>query len=119
MKRNQKSSEFILSSEVPLENVATGVSRQIMGYDDEILLAKVNFDKGGVGEMHNHYHSQVTYVVSGAFEVTIGDQKKVLKAGDSFYIPPMIMHGAVCMEAGMLIDVFSPIREDFFDENED
>ncbi len=90
------------------------MKRQIMGYDDKILLAKVAFEKGGIGQMHQHYHSQVTYVVSGAFELTIGDETKVLKGGDSFYIPPNMMHGAVCLEAGTLIDVFSPVREDFF-----
>lgn len=118
MKRDKASAEFILSKEVALENVAPGMNRQIMGYDDKILLAKVDFEKGGIGSLHNHHHSQVTYVVNGSFEVTIGDEKKVLNGGDSFYIPPMVMHGAICLEAGTLIDVFSPVREDFFTEAE-
>lgn len=116
MKREKSSAEFILASEAPVEKVAEGVNRQITGYDDHMLLAKVDFEKGGVGAMHNHHHSQVTYVVDGSFEVTIGDKKQVLNGGDSFYIPPMVMHGAICLAAGTLIDVFSPIREDFFDE---
>jgi quercetin dioxygenase-like cupin family protein len=52
-------------------------------------------------------------VVSGSFKVTIGDETKVLNGGDAFYIPPNVMHGAICLEDGILIDVFSPIREDF------
>jgi quercetin dioxygenase-like cupin family protein len=75
----------------------------------------VSFDKGGVGTLHQHPHTQITHVESGVFEVEIGEEKKVLKAGDAFYIPPNIMHGAVCLEAGVLIDVFSPMREDFID----
>ncbi|UII76789.1 cupin domain-containing protein [Flagellimonas sp. HMM57] len=107
------SKEFLFGSEIPWEKVGEGVERQIMGYDDKIMLVNVKFDKGGIGPMHEHYHSQVTYVVSGSFELTIGDETKILNGGDSFYIPPHVMHGAVCLEAGFLIDVFSPIREDF------
>ena len=107
------SKEFLIGDDIEWETVAEGVQRQIMGYDDKIMLVNVKFDKGGIGAMHEHYHSQVTYVVSGSFELTIGDETKVLNAGDAFYIPPHVMHGATCLEAGVLIDVFSPIREDF------
>ncbi len=113
MKTFGASKEFLLGNEIEWETVGEGVQRQIMGYDDKIMLVKVKFDKGGVGQMHEHYHSQVTYVVSGAFELTIGDETKTVRGGDGFYIPPHVMHGAICTEAGILIDVFSPIREDF------
>ena len=109
-----KSKEFLFGEDIAWEKVGEGMYRQIMGYDDKILMARVKFDKGGIGAVHEHHHSQVTYVVSGEFEVKIGEEKKILKAGDSFYIPPHVYHGAVCLEAGELIDVFSPIREDFF-----
>jgi quercetin dioxygenase-like cupin family protein len=52
-------------------------------------------------------------VESGVFEVEINSEKKMLKAGDAFYIPPNVIHGAVCLERGVLIDTFSPMREDF------
>ncbi|WP_411031671.1 cupin domain-containing protein [Spongiimicrobium sp. 3-5] len=107
------SKEFIKGEDIAWETVGQGVQRQIMGYDDKIMLVNVKFDKGGIGEMHKHYHSQVTYVVSGEFELTIGAETRLMKGGDSFYIPPHVMHGAICKEAGVLIDVFSPIREDF------
>ena len=81
----------------------------------DLLLVKVSFDKGGVGTLHQHPHSQITHVESGVFEVEIGEEKKILKGGDAFYIPPNMLHGAVCLEAGILIDVFSPMREDFID----
>ena len=84
-----------------------------MGYDGKIMLVKARFDTGAIGVKHKHYHSQVTYVESGEFEMTIGDEVKTLKRGDSFYIPPHLMHGCVCTKPGILIDVFSPAREDF------
>jgi len=115
MKTFGASKEFIEGNQTEWETVGEGVQRQIMGYDDKLMLVNVKFDKGGIGAMHKHYHSQVTYVVSGEFEVTIGDEKKILKAGDSFYIPPNVMHGAICLASGFLIDTFSPIREDFME----
>ena len=63
--------------------------------------------------MHEHYHSQATYVVSGKFELTIGDKKEILSAGDGYYVAPYEWHGCVCLEAGILIDTFSPVRADF------
>lgn len=77
------------------------------------MMVKVKFDKGAVGSMHEHYHSQATYVVSGKFELTIGDKKEILSAGDGYYVAPDELHGCVCLEAGILIDTFSPVRADF------
>ncbi|MEL6717898.1 MAG: cupin domain-containing protein [Bacteroidota bacterium] len=79
------------------------------------MLVVADFKAGGVGQLHNHHHSQVTYIQSGEFEMTIGDQVKTIKAGDFYYIPPMVMHGCTCTKDGQLIDVFSPMREDFLE----
>ncbi|MCC9064852.1 cupin domain-containing protein [Flavobacterium piscisymbiosum] len=110
---NIKTEAFYVENENPWETVSQGVKRQITGYDVSIMMVKVSFETGGIGPIHQHYHSQTSYVVSGKFEVTINNEKKILQTGDAFYIEPNILHGAICLEAGMLIDVFSPIREDF------
>jgi quercetin dioxygenase-like cupin family protein len=104
---------FYIESENEWEFVAEGVKRQITGYDVSIMMVKVAFETGGIGPIHQHYHSQTSYVVSGKFEVNIDGEKRVLQTGDAFYLKPNIPHGAICLEAGMLIDVFSPIREEF------
>ena len=113
MKTNEAEKVFIENASVEWENVDKGMKRKIMAYDDKLMVVKVEFEAGGIGTLHQHYHSQITHVESGVFEVEIGDEKKILKAGDAFYIPSNVMHGAVCLEAGVLIDVFSPMREDF------
>lgn len=105
--------DFFFKEEQEWEQVDPLIRRQIHGYDDKIMLVIADFKAGGVGQMHNHHHSQVTYVQSGEFEMTIGDQVKTIKGGDSYYIPPMVMHGCTCIKDGQLIDVFSPLREDF------
>lgn len=115
MKSFGSSKEFIFGDEIEWEIVGEGLKRKIMGYDDKIMLVKVDFQVGAIGVMHEHHHSQVTYVESGEYKLTIGDVTKIVKGGDSFYIPPHVMHGAICTKAGVLIDVFSPIREDFME----
>ena len=106
---------FIENNDVEWQPMAEGVSRKIMAYDDNLMMVRVSFEKGGVGSLHQHYHVQITNVESGKFEVDIGGEKKILQAGDVFYVPPNVMHGCVCLEAGVLIDVFNPMREDFFE----
>jgi quercetin dioxygenase-like cupin family protein len=108
-----QSKEFQFESETPWQDLGNGIQRQMYGYDDKIMLVKAKFEKDAVGSLHEHHHSQVTYVDSGVFEMTIGDERKIIKKGDGYYVPPHVVHGCVCLEPGMLIDVFSPLREDF------
>ena len=115
MKTYGSSESFFKGESMEWETVDPGVKRKIMGYDDKIMLVHVLFDKGGIGSLHKHYHSQVSYVASGVFEITIDGITQKLQKGDSFYVPPNTVHGAVCVEEGELIDVFSPIREDFME----
>ncbi len=109
---------FLLEEEMKWENPSSGVHRQIMGYDGQLMMVKVKFDKGAVGTIHEHYHSQATYVVSGKFELSIGSEKKILGPGDGYYVAPDVSHGCVCLEAGVLIDTFSPMRADFLNKVE-
>jgi len=108
-----QSSLFQIENEITWERPDEKIQRQVYGYDDKIMLVKAKFEKGGVGQLHKHPHSQVTYVESGVFEMHIGDETRIIKTGDGYYVPPEAVHGCVCLEAGLLIDVFSPLREDF------
>jgi quercetin dioxygenase-like cupin family protein len=108
-----QSNNFQLFDEVTATNPAPGLTRRILGFNNQIMMVHVHFAKDAVGYKHQHFHSQTTYVESGVFEVTVGEKTQVLKAGDGFFIEPNLIHGAVCLEEGVLIDVFSPVREDF------
>lgn len=113
MESHELVSVFIEDHSIDWEPVADRVKRKIMAYDNNLMVVKVAFETNGIGTPHQHYHSQITHVESGEFEVQINGAKKLLKAGDAFYIPPNVMHGAICIKEGVLIDVFSPMREDF------
>lgn len=108
-----RSETFIYEKDKVWEPAGEGVTRQIMGYDGQVMLVKVKFEKGAIGTAHTHYHTQTTYVASGKFEFTIGDEKKIVVAGDGLYMEPDVLHGCVCLEPGVLIDCFAPMRADF------
>ena len=112
-----KTGAFLMGTDVPTEVVDEGITRQILGYNGQIMMVKVWFEAGSQGYVHSHFHSQVTYVESGVFEVTVGDETRRLSGGDCFFMEPNVDHGALCIEAGVLIDVFSPHREEFLSPN--
>ena len=109
----KQSAIFIEDKDISWEFPDQGIRRKVMAYNDQLMLVRVDFEQGAVGTLHKHYHSQISHVESGTFEVEIDGQKKVLHAGDAFNVPPDTVHGVVCLEAGVLIDVFNPSREDF------
>lgn len=111
-----QSNLFQIEKEIPWEKAGEGIERQIYGYDDQIMLVKAKFEAGAIGTLHQHPHVQVTYVESGVFEMTIGEEKKTIKKGDGYYVPPHVIHGCICVEPGILIDVFNPHREDFLNK---
>jgi quercetin dioxygenase-like cupin family protein len=104
---------LIEDKEIDWINLGGGIKRKVMAYDDQMMVVKVAFEAGGIGAMHSHPHTQASYVASGKFDITIDGKTKTLKEGDVYFVPSDLVHGAVCLEAGELIDVFHPLREDF------
>lgn len=112
-----ESANYKTGAETPVIDIKPGLRRQVLCYNDDIMLVKVFFGEEMVGQrpaLHSHPHSQSSYVVSGKFEFHCGDKEvKVLGPGDAYYIAPNVPHEAYCLEPGILIDGFSPVREDF------
>lgn len=107
------STAFISSADTPWETTGPGVQRQVLGHGSDLMLVRVDFEEGAVGELHHHPHRQVTWVAAGAFDVSVGGEKRTLRTGDCFFVAGDVEHGVVAREAGTLIDVFTPAREDF------
>jgi quercetin dioxygenase-like cupin family protein len=103
----------IKSNDLQTEEMSPGVTRQIIGYDSNIMVVKVSFIKGSIGYKHQHPHQQVSYILSGKFEVDIDGKIENLVAGDAFIAPSNAEHEVKCLEDGIIIDSFSPLREDF------
>lgn len=103
----------VKNNEVPLRELGGGVSRKVLAHLPQMMVVEVRFDKGGVGAPHTHPHVQCTYVKSGVFDFTIEGEVRRVSEGDSIAFLPDVLHGTHCVEAGTLIDVFTPQRDDF------
>lgn len=113
MRKPEKGQKWVFHKDIEGESVSDGVVRKVLAYCDEIMCVENHFEKGATGKLHNHPHTQITYVASGRFEFTIGDEKKTVEAGDTLLKQDGITHGCVCLETGILVDIFTPMREDF------
>lgn len=101
------------NKDVPFTPAGENVTRKVLAHDGKMLCTEVHFKKGSVGAPHTHPHEQIGYVVSGTFELTMDGETTVITAGDTYYTAPNILHGVVALTDGVLLDVFTPQREDF------
>jgi quercetin dioxygenase-like cupin family protein len=106
---------FVLRAQRPIVQVEPGITRQVLGHDDHLMMVRIAFRQGAVGALHEHPHRQVTYVEAGRFEATVDGSTTVVAAGDCVLVPPGARHGVVALEDGALIDVFTPAREDLLE----
>ena len=90
-----------------------GVTRRVLAYTDGLMCVENTFEKGAVGSLHSHPHTQITYVVSGEFSFTIDGETRTVRKGDTMLKEHGVIHGCTCLEAGILLDIFTPMREDF------
>ncbi len=104
---------FVYNADVPLEDLGNGIKRKVLAHHENLMAVEVYFEKGAEGVMHSHPHEQITYVLKGKFEFNINEKKQVIESGDSTFQEPNVLHGVICLEEGILLDVFTPHREDF------
>jgi quercetin dioxygenase-like cupin family protein len=108
-----QSATFVYSADIAVEDLGGGIKRQILGYGPDIMNCRIWFESGSAGDIHDHVHSQSTFIESGRFRAHIDGKEQIIGPGDSVYIEPNVRHGITCIEAGVLLDSFSPVREDF------
>ncbi|MCP4381653.1 MAG: cupin domain-containing protein [Hyphomicrobiales bacterium] len=108
-----ESDVFVQPTAAGWVDAAPGVRRRMLGHNSDLMMVEVAFEKGAAGDLHAHPHVQVSYVASGSFEMTIGDRTVIIGQGDSYYVPANVVHGCTALEPGVLIDSFTPHREDF------
>ena len=90
-----------------------GIRRQVLAENQDLMVVAFRFVEGAEGKLHSHPHVQSTYVKSGRFRFHMDGKDFDVRSGDSFIIPSDAVHGCVCLEAGELIDCFTPRRDDF------
>lgn len=97
----------------PIVSTEPGITRQVLAELPDIMVVAFTFEAGAAGRLHDHPHVQSSYVASGRFLFTRGEEEFDLSAGDSLVVPSSVRHGSRCLEAGQLIDTFAPRRADF------
>lgn len=98
---------------IPVEQLENGIERQMM-VGEKLMICRLRFAPNIVTVPHDHPHEQMTIVERGRVLFTIGDQQRVAQTGDVLHFPSGTWHGATMLdEEVVLIDIFSPIREDF------
>ena len=90
-----------------------GSTRRVILDLPELMLVEFTFEEGGVGALHSHPHLQTSYVAEGVFEVTIDGVTQTIAKGGAYIVPSGLVHGVKALEAGKLIDSFTPRRDDF------
>jgi quercetin dioxygenase-like cupin family protein len=100
-------------SSIPIEHVAQGVQRQMM-VGEGLMICRFRFAPFLVTPEHEHPHEQMSIVVSGRVRFFVEGTERIAVPGDVLHFPPGCWHGATMMdEEVVLIDIFSPVREDF------
>lgn len=89
-----------------------GVERRVLAYTDGLMCVENHFETGAAGALHSHPHTQITYVVEGEFSFTIGGETRVVRQGDTLLKEDGVIHGCVCLQKGVLLDIFTPMRQD-------
>ena len=84
-------------------------------HSDNMTIAYWQFDSGARLPEHSHHYEQITSVMGGSFELTVGGNSLNLQAGSVVVIPPDTLHSARAITGCFVIDVFHPVREDYKD----
>ena len=91
-----------------------GAERRILSYGGAMMLVQFTFDEGISAPVHSHPHEQIGYVVSGEIDLVMeGQETTRLTARCSYYVAPNVKHGIITRAPTVLVDCFTPIREDF------
>jgi quercetin dioxygenase-like cupin family protein len=90
-----------------------GLTRKVLAYNDKLFLAEHRMQKGWQGALHSHPHEQIVYIASGHLKVTCAGKQYDVRSGDSFLVRGGVEHGASALEDSVVIDVFTPCREDY------
>ncbi len=104
---------FFLNEDANPVEMLPGLVRRVLATDDNMMLVEFSFQEGVEVPQHTHPHDQVGYVVSGRMRMVMGEQVIECGPGDSYHAPPDVPHGGTALQASVVIDVFSPPREDY------
>jgi unsaturated pyranuronate lyase len=104
---------FCKKSDEGYKEALGGVRLKTLVYGEKTLMSEFRLDKGKMLPMHSHPHEQSGYMVSGRINLIVEDEKFEAGPGDSWCIQGNVEHGAETLDDSVIVEVFSPVREDY------
>jgi quercetin dioxygenase-like cupin family protein len=101
------------AAKVEAVEMLPGVWRRTLNYGERLMVVQVTVEKGVAVPVHSHPHEQITYIVEGQLAMEVEGQTYMLGPGDSLLVPGDVEHGGTAIERTLVIDTFSPPREDY------
>lgn len=114
-KKPETGQVWVWYEDVPAEPMPSWEAQRVLAHGDDMMLVENHFKVGDTAPMHSHPHAQITYVIKGEIYFTIDEESQWLRTGDSVYIRPDAVHGGIATKETVVIDAFTPQREDFLD----
>ncbi|NLM78208.1 MAG: cupin domain-containing protein [Ruminococcaceae bacterium] len=107
---------FVFNHETKAVDLGGGVTRRVLSYANDLMLVEVSMKAGSKGAVHQHPHHQVSYIAKGSFRFNLNGDIRTVSQGDSIYIAPDLPHGIEALDDAIIVDTFSPAREDFLEQ---
>ena len=104
---------FTKKSDTDYRELVDGVEMKTLAHGEKTLLAEFHLKKGAAIPLHGHLYEQTGFMVSGKMRFTIGAEQFECEPGDTWCIPEDVPHGVEVLEDSVVVEVFSPVREDY------
>jgi quercetin dioxygenase-like cupin family protein len=104
---------FVTPDDAKQVEMADGIHRRTIATTDEVMMCEFFLERGRIVPAHSHTNDQAGYIVFGQVEITIGDQTRICDPGDSYAIPGGVVHSVKVIVDSLVIDAFSPPRNDY------
>lgn len=97
------------------QRVFQGVTFDVLVVGEKSMVTKMRYQDSKLVPLHSHPNEQSGYVISGKYRLRVGEQEEILITGDSYSIPANVPHSIEVIEAGEVVDVFTPPRQDYLE----
>lgn len=109
---NNKIYTMIDIAALPVRELFPGYDARLI-HSEQASVSFITIKKGSSLPLHKHINEQITYIVEGELQMTIGEETMILTAGKAFIIQPNVLHNAYALTDCKAIDFFTPVREDY------
>lgn len=104
---------WVFHEEAQAQPAGEGFVRRVLAYGEALMCVENSFEKGSAAPLHSHPHVQTAYIVEGVFSFEVDGEAKIVRKGDSIFLKSNVPHACTCLETGVVLDIFTPMREDF------